>query len=64
MRFALPLALLLLCAGCATCREHPVACAIVVTTVAAGAVAATSHHSVSDFHVSTPAVDCQKTECR
>lgn len=43
MKTILTLSILLLTGGCATCRNHPIACTVAATVVA-GSIAATAYH--------------------
>ena len=56
----------LLLAGCATCRNHPAACGIVVGLTAGEIIYLTNHHEDHPIHPhrSVQPVTCQGEDCQ
>lgn len=65
-RLTLILAILAL-TGCETCKQHPLACTVIVTsaTLCAGAVLANDiTHFTRPYNVTTQPVSCQNGSCK
>jgi hypothetical protein len=61
---SLTLLILLVLTGCATCEEHPGACAAVVAVAATCVALSVDHDHARPHDIATPAVVCDGGACR